>query len=102
MYYLIRDTLEDIETTTEKTTAKKNGTKSLLFDTKKAIDAAYSTSKGGAQVMSVELLQILSVVAYILAVVMLVLSIILFFVLNIRKVIGKSFRFYGKKRQSMT
>lgn len=38
--------------------------------------------------MSVELLQILSVVAYILAVVMLVLSIILFFVLNIRKVIG--------------
>lgn len=49
MYYLIRDTLEDIETTTEKTTAKKNGTKSLLFDTKKAIDAAYSTSKGGAQ-----------------------------------------------------
>lgn len=38
--------------------------------------------------MSVELLQILSVAAYILAVVMLVVSIILFFVLNIRKVIG--------------
>lgn len=51
--------------------------------------------------MSVELLQILSVVAYILAVVMLVLSIILFFVLNIRKVIG-NLSGSTAKRQSMT
>ena len=47
MYTKISDTVNSIATTTDKTEEKKNGTISLLDDTKNAIDTAFGTSKGG-------------------------------------------------------
>ncbi|MEE1125429.1 MAG: serine/threonine-protein kinase [Acutalibacteraceae bacterium] len=47
MYNDIEKTVRNIETTTDKTTEKKNKTISLLDDTKNAINTAYGTGKGG-------------------------------------------------------
>lgn len=47
LYKLIVDTVNSIETTTEKTEALKATTVSNLPDTKSAIESAYGTSKGG-------------------------------------------------------
>lgn len=47
LYNLIVDTVNSIETTTEKTEALKATTVSNLPDTKSAIESAYGTSKGG-------------------------------------------------------
>lgn len=47
MYNDIEKTVNEIETTADKTTEKKNKTISLLDDTKNAINTAYGTGKGG-------------------------------------------------------
>lgn len=47
MYNLISDTVKNIVTTTDKTEEKKNNTSALLEDTKRAIENAYGTTKGG-------------------------------------------------------
>lgn len=47
MYTIISDTVNNLETTTDKTNEKKEHILSFLSDTKNTIETAYSTSKGG-------------------------------------------------------
>lgn len=49
LYHLLSETINSIETTTDKTDAKKAVSVSLLSDTLSAMEAAYGTDKGGVE-----------------------------------------------------